>query len=415
MDNDRDGHIDETGEYDPNMGYSYSQAYVVNSNVGQAGYRPVVIFGNGYNSDNRKAVLYVLAADSGEILRIIDTGADGENGLSTPALIDTNLDRQVDYAYAGDLKGNLWKFDLTADTPEKWGVAYGTDMDGDGVIDAADGDLPAPLFQAPDQPITGRPEVMAMTGSRNPQTPGYLVFWGTGRYLGATDLTDRSRQSIYAVWDYGDDNDDSEYLGALVDRGQGTLSSGLMLFKKSIVGETTSGAGDNIREISTDFIDYTTREDEEDGDGYKTNNSNESRSWNPARYAGWFLDLPSPADSAYGSAERVIGTPVVRGGKIIVSTFVPDGTPCKGGGHSWLYILEAWNANPLSASGDEAISIRRLPGKIGDRPVILKDPSRARTDRIVLGDQAGRIELVEIAGEKWGSLARWARCAGSGA
>jgi type IV pilus assembly protein PilY1 len=119
------------------------------------------------------------------------------NGLSTPALVDVNLDGLVDYAYAGDLLGNLWKFDLRSTNINEWKVAYNTAADGSGD--------PAPLFEARNisgfrQPITTRPDVM-----RHPlrSRQGYLVLFGTGRYLGYDDYLDGGAvQSVYGIWDW---------------------------------------------------------------------------------------------------------------------------------------------------------------------------------------------------------------------
>ena len=107
--------------------------------------------------------------------------------------------------------GNMWKFDLTAEDPEFWGVAYGEDRNADQIIDANHGDIPQPLFQTRAQPITTRPDIMAMANACNPQATGYMVIFGTGRYLALGDQSDTRQQSIYGLWDYGDDDDNSDY------------------------------------------------------------------------------------------------------------------------------------------------------------------------------------------------------------
>lgn len=408
MDNDGDGVVDESGESDPNMGYSFGAAYAVNANCPDETYRPVVIFGNGYNSDRQKALLYVLDAESGAIVRVIDTGAGGDNGLSTPALIDVNLDRRVDYAYAGDLNGNLWKFDLTAADPEKWGVAYGEDSNADGVIDAADGDAPAPLFQTLGQPITGRPDVMVMHGGCEGQAPGYMVFFGTGRYLGASDRNDDSQQSIYGIWDYGDDCDDKEYLGVLTDRGTGLLSSGFSLIPKRIAEETLLD-DTPTRRLDADALDYEMVEDGEDSDGSVANNKTAVQQDNPKQYVGWFFDFPSAADPSTTSAERVVGDVTIRDGKIIVSSYVPDNHPCGGGGISWLYLLSACTGDsPLGPMGKPIVS-RRYPGRISGCPVIARDRASPRRDLILFSNQAGGIQSLEMTGENWGKVYWWQR------
>jgi Tfp pilus tip-associated adhesin PilY1 len=192
MDNDGDGIADESGETDPHLGYSFSQAYAVNANAPSGDHRPVVIFGNGYGSPCGQAVLYVLEAHSGRILRKINTGAGDRNGLSTPALIDVDLDRRIDYAYAGDLKGNLWKFDLTATDPARWGIASA----------AGAGNSPRPLFQATGLSITGRPDVMAVNPVCNPDASGVMVIFGTGARPGYGPVRTRSN-AIFGVWDNG--------------------------------------------------------------------------------------------------------------------------------------------------------------------------------------------------------------------
>jgi type IV pilus assembly protein PilY1 len=405
---DSDGGLSvaESGGSDPNMGYSFGAAYAVNANCAEENFRPVVIFGNGYNSDNQEALLYVLDAESGAVVRVIDTGSGGDNGLSTPALIDVNLDRRVDYAYAGDLKGNLWKFDLTDADPDKWGVAYGDDRNGDGVIDAADDDAPAPLFQTRGQSITGRPDVMVMHGGCKGQAPGYMVFFGTGRYLGAMDRTDVSQQSLYGIWDFGDDSDDGEYLGGLVDRSSGRLSSGLFLVPKQIVEETVS-EGAAMRRLESDGLDYDMVEDGEDSDGISANNESAVQRDNPKRYAGWFLDFPSTTDSSTTASERVVGDVTIRDGKIVVTSYVPDSRPCGGSGSSWLYILTACTGDSPLKSMDEPLLSMRYRGKISNRPMIVKDMDNPRRDLILLGDQSGRIQALEMTGENWGKVYWW--------
>ncbi len=121
-------------------------------------------------------------------------------------------DFDVDYVYAGDLKGNLWKFDLTDADPANWDVAYKA------------GATPQPLFTVKNAvsacgtpAITSRPDIMAMSSCQavdGSALPGYMVVFGTGRYLSETDLTDSTQQTIYGVWDYGDQADDAEYLGS---------------------------------------------------------------------------------------------------------------------------------------------------------------------------------------------------------
>jgi hypothetical protein len=112
LDNDGDGEIDEAGEYgfnfqDDDMGYTFSDPVVVESS--DQDHPWIVIFGNGYESKSGKAVLYVLDALTGEKLSTLDTGVTGNNGLGPVTPVDMDNDDRLDFVYAGDLKGNLWK------------------------------------------------------------------------------------------------------------------------------------------------------------------------------------------------------------------------------------------------------------------------------------------------------------------
>lgn len=395
VDNNDNGIVDEPGEMDPDIGYAFGQGYAVNVNCPNQGHRTVVIFGNGYNSKSQRAVLYVLDAESGDVIRKIDTGADLDNGLSTPALIDVNRDLRIDYAYAGDLNGNLWKFDLTAAEPHLWGVAYGEDRNNDNVINAVDGDHPLPLFQARGQPITGRPDIMAMAHSCNPLADGYMVFFGTGRYLSPGDLRDTSQQSIYAIWDYGDDADDNEHIGYLLDRSTGYLSSGLYLAPQTITGGGTND-GPRMRQVSGIPVFYPTREDPDSGQGA-----------DPARNVGWFLDFPMVPDPLADPGERVISRVILRNGKAVITSIVPQQHLCSSGGSSWVYLLDGCNGSPSESAGDQIPVAKQYAGRLLRPPVIIKDPSQPLLDRMVLPGPAESIHMETMKGEAWGQAYWW--------
>ncbi|RJQ70921.1 MAG: hypothetical protein C4519_20155 [Desulfobacteraceae bacterium] len=405
MDNDGDGFVDEADETDPDMGYSFGQGYVVNANAPRDSYRPVAIFSNGYNSSSGKAVLYILDVVTGELIRKIDTGAGDGNGLSPPALIDVNLDRCVDYVYAGDLKGNLWKFDLTSGQPHRWGVAYGEDNNENGVIDARQGDKPQPLFQAGEhQPITGRPDAMSMAGACWPKAPGYMVIFGTGKYLGELDRHDTQRQSIYGIWDFGDDSDDSEYLGYFSNRGQGLLSSGWKLARRQIVDQFTRD-GVVYRQLSGWQSEYKTVPDSEDGDENDVNNNNPKQEDNPAEFAGWFLDFAVPPDPTALPGERVTGKVVIRNGQAVIVAFAPIDQPCESGGVSWVYALHACGDSGLPKSRLEVpLLARRYEGRMGDHITTVKNAATPMKDFFLGGDLSGNVILQEITGEIWGKV-----------
>jgi Tfp pilus tip-associated adhesin PilY1 len=128
--------------------------------------------------------LFVLDAQTGEVISELKTptGLDGVTGygLSTPVLGDSRNDQIDDVAFAGDLAGNLWRFDLSASNPAGWKVtlAYQPEVQGA-------------------QPITVMPRLFP-----DPVTNRFIVVFGTGKYLGAGDNTTAIPiQSIYGIRD----------------------------------------------------------------------------------------------------------------------------------------------------------------------------------------------------------------------
>ncbi|MFN7857418.1 MAG: pilus assembly protein, partial [Acidovorax sp.] len=94
--------------------------------------RWAAVMGNGYNSKGERPVLLVQYLDGDKkLLRLVATGTTAtgsdvnttQNGLSAPRLLDINGDGRPDVAYAGDLKGNIWKFLIADNTDSNWGVA----------------------------------------------------------------------------------------------------------------------------------------------------------------------------------------------------------------------------------------------------------------------------------------------------
>ena len=187
-----------TAADDPDLGFTFSQPSIVRMQNG----RWAALFGNGYNSPNDHAVLYVIFLDGGQdgtwtrgvdYVRIPASGglpaqAGAANGLSTPAAVDLDGDFFTDLIYAGDLQGNLWKFDVSSPFPGDWDSAY------------RGGATPAPMFVCTDaggqrQAMTTRPEV-----GPHPLA-GAMVYVGTGKNLEPGDRSSTATQTLYGLWD----------------------------------------------------------------------------------------------------------------------------------------------------------------------------------------------------------------------
>jgi type IV pilus assembly protein PilY1 len=306
------------------MGYSFSQPVIVNTKAGW-----VILFGNGYNSPNESALLFVLATD-GSVLAKIDTGSGPSNGLSTPAVVDMNNDMLADYVYAGDLLGNLWKFDIQSANPADWQVAHTSGGD------------PAPLFTAKGpggsiQPITTKPDVMFHCTRH-----GYIVVFGTGKYLGNSDFDDVSTQTLYGIWDYGDDTDSSEFLGTFNRAATPNLSN--QPYTVSLLEQIElawSSFGGRFMRITSDYESIWATEEEAIANGELSNPSSLV-----VNHAGWYFDLPL-------TKERIIRNPMIRDGMVIVITTIPKSTPCTSGGESILMEIQGCSgARPNSSQLD---------------------------------------------------------------
>lgn len=321
---------------DADMGYTYSKPVIGMLN----NQRWAAIFGNGYNSTgDGKAKLFILFLDGG----LDGTWTDGSgssdldyieistnvgsisssnclnvssdcNGLSTPQAVDMDGDKIIDRVYAGDLKGNLWAFDLSSSSTNSWSVAYKT------------GSTPKPLFTATyhdtlsvgaaptqvtstAQPITNKP-ILVKHPSGLGGDPDVLVFFGTGQYLNDSDITDSSVQTFYGVWDNGSHS-----------------LTPANLIEQSFISETFTNDGNDVssqvRVLTDESVDYSSSD------------------------KGWFINLTA------ASGERVIVDPDVRGDLVFFNTWIPDTNPCNAGGSGFLMSVKQLNGGrPDSAAFD---------------------------------------------------------------
>ena len=165
-----------------NLGYTYGLATIMRVRDGAGVTTPAVIVGNGYmdsGTTTRRASLFVIDLTDGSLIKEIVTtvdGSGGPNGLSTPKVVDSNSDGIADYAYAGDLDGTLWKFDLTSDTVASWSAT-------------------ALYTTSPAQAITGAPAVAAHPNG------GRMVNFVTGRMLSSADASNSAIHAAYGIWD----------------------------------------------------------------------------------------------------------------------------------------------------------------------------------------------------------------------
>lgn len=125
------------------------------------------------SSDNTTALyVYDLGNGSGSLIKKIEAPG-GKGGLSSPTLVDKDLDGTVDIAYAGDRGGNMYRFDLSDSNPDKWSVST--------------------IFEG-GKPITSAPAVSRLADKR-------VVIFGTGSDLSEEDVVGKDQQYIYGIFD----------------------------------------------------------------------------------------------------------------------------------------------------------------------------------------------------------------------
>lgn len=288
---------------DADLGYTIGQPSIGRLKDGTW----VAIFGNGYESDNKRAFLYVINLMTGVRIAKIDTGAGNAaapNGLATPTLlVDTDdANKSVVAAYAGDLLGNLWKFDLTGSLSDTTPPAF----------------IGVPLFKARDvdgniQPITAAPGISVHPRTSDPTNPraGYMVIFGTGKYYESGDHAAISSpvQSLYGIWDTAVLSNGAWGSGTVI-----TATNRSVLQQQTILSETTV-AGNEFRVLSKNPLDWDTQR-------------------------GWYLDL-MVGNTRVG--ERVTDKPELNAGRAIFITQIPklSSDPCKPAiGDSWIMAVD---------------------------------------------------------------------------
>ncbi len=322
-----------TNSDDADLGRTYSRPTIALTNaVGADGLnRWAVIFGNGYQDDNGSgtftagaschAVLYVLFLDGGldgtwtlgtnpstaDYIKIdtqVGSATAGNcNGLSTPALADTDGDKILDRVYAGDVQGNMWAFDLTCSGANcgstDFNVAY------------TQGVTPKPLFTATDpsgaiQPITSKPALARNLSISTSATtePNILVSFGTGQYHASGDNIGTTKiNTFYSIWDSG--------TGQLTDDRTNTTSANLV---EQVITSNTTAFGE-FRTITSNTIDWSQK-------------------------YGWYIDLDPQDTGNFDAEERVVVKPFIRFKTLFFNTLIPNAQTCGYGGTGWLMSVD---------------------------------------------------------------------------
>ena len=289
-----------TNTSDPDLGYSYGRPVIARKADGTW----VVVVTSGYNNTNAGTgsgigYLFVLDAATGSIISKISTGVGTSatpSGLAQVAVWnDAEGGNQAGYAYATDLRGNIWRFDINSAT-----AATGVRVVGNGTVMKF-----ATLYSNTTgtllpQPITTVP-VLGLVNST------HVIYVGTGKYLETTDNDDQQVQSYYAIKDVGAS-------ATWLDNPRSHVGSTTL---PNMIQQTITPSG-NVRTGSRNPVDFSTD-------------------------LGWFVDFP---DMARGSERVNIASKLVQG-VLLVPTIVPAATACSPGGYGWFNFFDYSNGWPV--------------------------------------------------------------------
>lgn len=289
------------------LGYTFSQPAVVKAE----GLGWVAVFGNGYDSKSGHAVLYFVNIQTGALMHSIDFGGTN-NGLSTVSPIDRDGDGDVDLIYAGDLNGNIWRVAATGPAlPDTFDLGTGFGSATYSLLYTAKNDATP---TADRQPITSRMAV----GLHPYSAIGRMVYFGTGKYYEIVDQDPANavqNNSMYGIWD----RDDGTTVPSVTTRNSNTLQ------QQTIDTQTVGTFGSNsfeVRVLSSNPITWVSKD-----------NLGNWNSCSATGSCGWYLDLTD-------TGEKMVATPILRGGRLIFVTTIPSLVPCEAGGTGWLMEID---------------------------------------------------------------------------
>jgi len=257
----------------------------------------VGIFGNGYFSTSGAASLFVVNLATGALIKEIATDVGGSNGLGGVRVVRDGNQRIIG-AYAGDLKGNLWKFDLSGATSANWAAGLSG----------------SPLLAVGStQPITAAPAVIL-----HPKG-GYLVSVGTGKFFEAADTTTTSQQTLYGVWDSVPFGSVSTPTGvtqtSTTNLVQQTISTNTTVTRTVVTTDlTTATQSITYFAISNNPVDWATRR-------------------------GWYIDLPNTGERVVYPmntlVDRFLAVDAISPANVSTNACIQTGQ-----GTGWVYLID---------------------------------------------------------------------------
>jgi len=290
------------------MGYTYGRPIITKTRA----YGWVVLVTSGYNNGDGRGFLFVLNAQTGAILHVFNTSVGSSTSPSGLTYIsgfsaNAQYDNTIEQAYGGDLNGNVWRFDLSSATPSNWSVqklAALVDPSGNA------------------QPVTSELELATATINGAAKR---LVFVGTGKYLGQTDVpgvvgANSNATQVQTMYGLVDDLSATPLISPL---------------RSNLQAQTLVTSG-STRTITGQSMNWTTQR-------------------------GWYIDLPAQ--------ERITAAPALAIGMLYFTSNTPNTDPCSPGGSSWLTIVNYVSGTQLPGSSYASISLGNV---LASRPITIQ-------------------------------------------
>jgi type IV pilus assembly protein PilY1 len=316
-----------------NIGYSFGKPVIAKTS--EAGW--VVLVTSGYNNTtpgDGKGHLFVLNARSGAVIADIVTSAGNGSDPSGLAQIsawanNAALDATVDFVYGGDLKGNLWRFDLRG-APASWSATKLA------TLTSADG--------TPQQ-ISSAPELAQINGRR-------MVFVGTGALIGSSDIANAQGQSVYGIVD-------------------DPTAPPLSAPRTELKNKPVTVAGGGVRHIDSSQIDFTVYRGwyfDLPGPGERVNTSPS------AAFGVLVFTTNQPSTTACSSQSFLYAVDLATGGELPSGAFGPGENTWSGkslgqslASRPVIVVLPNGGVQSITHKSDTSLSTQRLPVQLGGK------------------------------------------------
>jgi type IV pilus assembly protein PilY1 len=342
-----------TDKDDGDLGYTYNEARitrVINKTTGDVKW--VALVPNGYNSSNHQSVLFALDLKTGSKLFTWKTGVGNlstPNGMGPPVDADfvnrSGLymsDQATDYAYAGDLAGNVYRFDMQD------------------IFSGVSSSAPKKIYSGTyDRAITTSPRVF---------TPGngidqnVIVVFGTGKYI---ELTDRATTGVA-----------DQYIIGIKDSNGNTISPFTSLNDSRLVSQNLTAVGDNVSRILTSYPVGSTQ--------------------------GWKIKLIKAGERMVNEIGRNNQLKLAAIATIIPN----GQDPCKAGGESWIMVIDARSGgkpiigNFFNNGASTGIYVDDLILGFTALTTVGGNQQQYQIDVVGSGDSSGTV-TIDVTSNKW--------------